>query len=249
LAYRVADAGIAVVTGATRGLGKETARQLGRLGLRVFLGARDPDRGARAAAELREIGCAAHALPMDVTVPHSVAAAAETVRARHGRLDVLINNAGLIVEAPATGTDAAVLRAVYETNVFGAAEVTCRFLPLLIESPAARIVNVASTTASLELTAAGTDFGGDAAVRAAYSSSKAALNMLTVQLAAELAADPATRHIKVNSAAPGYSATALNGYQGTRTVEQGARVIVALATLPDDGPTGGFFRDSGPLPW
>jgi NAD(P)-dependent dehydrogenase (short-subunit alcohol dehydrogenase family) len=122
-------------------------------------------------------------------------------------------------------------------------------LPLLGKSSAPRIVNVSSTTVSMSLTSGGTDFGGDADLRMAYSSSKAALNMLTVQYAKAFGNSAALSHIKINSATPGYTATDMTRHRGTRTVTEGARIIVDLATLSDDSPTGGFFNDEGVVPW
>lgn len=140
------------------------------------------------------------------------------------------------------------MRRVFEVNVFGVASAVRVMLPLLRQAAAPRIVNVSSTTASLAMTSGGHDFGGDAGRRLAYSTSKAALNMLTVQYARAFAADPGLAHIKINSATPGYTATGMSGHRG-RSVADGARIIVGLATLPADGPTGGFFNDQGPVPW
>ncbi|MBO2447349.1 SDR family oxidoreductase [Actinomadura barringtoniae] len=231
---------VALVTGANKGIGKETARQLAERGMEVLLGSRDPERGERAA---RELGVTP--VRLDVTDPGDVAALAKDL----GRLDVLVNNAGAIAVAPAPSLTSDQLRSTYEVNVFGVVAVTNALLPLLRRSAAPRIVNVSSTTASLTLTSGGTDFGGDAHLRMAYSSSKAALNMLTVQYAQAFAQDPELAHIKVNSATPGYVATDINGHRGVRTVEEGARAIIDLATLGADGPTGGFFNDKGPVPW
>ncbi|MEU6753153.1 SDR family oxidoreductase [Spirillospora sp. NPDC046719] len=238
----------ALVTGANRGLGKETARRLARRGMTVLLGSRDPARGGEAARDLAPDGDV-RPLRLDVADPPCVAAAAARIEDEHGRLDVLVNNAGLMVEALATEMTAADMRRAYEVNVFGAVTVLNAMLPLLRRSEAPRVVNVSSTTASLTLTGGGADFGGDAHLRLAYSSSKAALNMLTVQYAAAFAADPGLAHIKINSATPGYVATDMSAHRGTRTVEEGSRIIVDLATLPADGPTGGFFREQGPVPW
>lgn len=239
----------ALVTGATKGLGAEVARQLAAAEYHVLVGARDPARGARTAQELVGAGGRAEPLTLDVTDAGSIAAAADLVAGSGRGLDVLVNNAGRMVAAPATETTAAHMRAVFETNVFGLVEVTTAFLPLLARSPTPRVVNVASTTASLSLTAAGHDFGGSAATRMAYASSKAAVNMITLHLAAAVAADPALSHIKVNSATPGFVATDLNDHQGTRSVGDGARIIAKLATLPDHGPSGGFYNDQGPVSW
>jgi NAD(P)-dependent dehydrogenase (short-subunit alcohol dehydrogenase family) len=239
---------VVLVTGANKGLGRETARQLSQRGLTVLVGSRDAGRGADTARELAAGGADVSPVPLDVTDTASIDAAADRIRGDHGRLDALVNNAGATVAAPAVETTAAHLREVFEVNVFGAAEVIRGMLPLLRQSAAPRIVNVSSTTASLALTSGGTGFGGHAGRRMAYSTSKTALNMLTVQYARAFAADPALSHIKINSATPGYTATDMTGHQG-RSVADGARVIVDLATLPGDGPTGGFFNDQGPVPW
>lgn len=240
---------VALVTGANRGIGREVARQLAERDLAVVVGSRDVQSGQAVAGALTRQGARASAVPLDVTVPGSPFEAVRLIEGRLGRLDVLVNNAGRIVEASAVDTTADDLRAVFETNVFGAAEMVRAALPLLRTSPGARIVNVSSTTASLTLTAGGTDFGGDAALRLAYSTSKAALNMLTVQYDRAFQADPALRHVKINAATPGYTATDMNRGRGQRTVEQGARIIVDLALLAADGPSGGFFNDAGPVPW
>jgi NAD(P)-dependent dehydrogenase (short-subunit alcohol dehydrogenase family) len=242
------DRVVALVTGANKGLGKETARQLLARGMTVVVGSRDPQRGATAAAELDPDG-AAVPVWLDVTDPDSIAATADRLRDAYGRLDVLVNNAGAVLDVPATDLTAAGMRQVYEVNVFGVVEVIHAMLPLLRAAAAPRIVNVASTTASLGLTSGGTDFGGNADRRLGYSSSKTALNMLTVQYAHAFGADAALAHIKVNSATSGYTATDMTGHRGTRTVAEGAGVIVELASLADDGPTGGFFNDQGPVAW
>lgn len=245
----MADRPVALVTGANKGLGKETARQLARQGMTVWLGSRDPERGAAAADELAVDGATVLPVRLDVTDAGTVAAVADRLRDAHGRLDVLVNNAGTLVSCPAERSTAVELRETFEVNVFGVVTVIHAMLPLLALSAAPRIVNVSSTTASLSLTSGGTDFGGAAAGRLGYSSSKAALNMLTVQYAQAFRRNADLAYIKINSAAPGYTATDLNDNQGTRTVAEGARIIVELAVLPDDGPTGGFFNDQGPVPW
>lgn len=244
----MADRPVALVTGANKGLGKEAARQFLARGMAVVMGSRDPERGVVAA---RDLGADGAALPvrLDVTDPASVEAVADRLRRDYGRLDVLVNNAGTVVDRLVADTTAVQMRTTFEVNVFGVVTVVHAMLPLLRASAAPRVVNVSSTTASLGLTSGGTDFGGDADRRAAYSSSKTALNMLTVQYARAFAKDAGLSHIKINSATPGYVATDLNGHRGTRTVEQGVRVIVDLATLAEDGPSGGFFNDQGPVPW
>ncbi|MFK3980483.1 SDR family oxidoreductase [Micromonospora sp. NPDC050397] len=243
---------IALVTGATKGIGLATARRLGALGRTVLVGARDPERGRAAERALREGGADAHAVPLDVTDEESVARAAKLVEERYGRLDVLVNNAG-IARGDGTGrpseTRLATLREVYETNVFGVVAVTNALLPLLLSAPSARIVNVSSEVGSIGIM---TDPAHPLfpVASVAYPSSKTALNMVTAMYAKELRDSP----VKVNGANPGYCATDLNHHNGFRTPEQGAEVSVHLATLPDDGPTGlfwGHLADGsyGVLPW
>ena len=239
------DRRVAVVTGANKGIGLEIARQLAREGMTVFIGARDPERGRAAAEKLRAEGLDARALPLDVTDDASVAAAAALVEKDAGRLDVLVNNAGIAIDnGPPSRVSLDVVRRTYETNVFGVVRTTQAMLPLLRRSDAGRIVNLSSGLGSL---ARNSDPSWDyASVKfLAYNSSKTALNMITVQFAYELRDTP----IKVNAADPGYVATDMNRHQGVRTVEQGAATPVRLALLPPDGPTGGYFNDDGPLPW
>ncbi|MFC4048802.1 SDR family NAD(P)-dependent oxidoreductase [Actinomadura syzygii] len=244
----MADRQVALVTGANKGLGKETSRQLLGCGMTVFMGSRDPDRGAAAADDL---GGAGTAVPvrLDVTDAADVEAVADRLRRDHGRLDVLVNNAGTVVDRLPADTTAAELRETFEVNVFGVVTLVHAMLPLLRASAAPRIVNVSSTTASMGLTSGGADFGGDADRRMAYAASKAALNMLTVQYARAFARDPDLAHIAINSATPGYTATDLTGHRGARTVEEGARIIVDLAASADAVQTGGFFNDRGHVPW
>ena len=240
----MADKKIALVTGANKGIGKEIARQLGTQGMTVFIGARDRERGEAAAAELREGGADARFLQVDVTDPDGLAAAAAQVERDFGRLDVLVNNAGIALEGAPGSLTLDVLRRTYETNVFGVYSVTETFLPLLKKSDAGRLVNMSSELGSLTSNS-DPDWDFAAVKLLAYNSSKAALNMMTVIWADQLKDTP----IKVNSANPGYVATDLNQNSGPRTVAQGATVAVHLATLPADGPTGGFFDESGALPW
>jgi NAD(P)-dependent dehydrogenase (short-subunit alcohol dehydrogenase family) len=232
---------IALVTGANKGLGYEIAARLVADGMTVLAGARDPERGAAAADQLGAVY-----LPLDVTDPASVAAAAKWIEREYGRLDVLVNNAGILLERGQLPSelDVDVLRRTYETNVFGVVTVTNALLPLLRKAPAARIVNMSSGLGSLALT---TDLAHPYAQRAllAYNSSKTALNAVTVSYANELRGTGIT----VNAADPGYCATDLNGHSGPRTPAQGATAAVTLATLPPDGPTGTFADDSGPVPW
>lgn len=241
----MADQKIALVTGANKGIGKEIARQLGARGLTVLLGARDAGRGGEAADELKQQGMDAQAILLDVTDQASIAEAAKTIEARFGKLDVLVNNAGIAQgNTSASEIDLDTLRHVYETNVFGVVAVTQGLLPLLRKSDAGRIVNMSSGLGSLTQNS-DPNWGFAAVKPLAYNSSKAALNMVTVIFAAELK----EAGIKVNAADPGYTATDLNQHSGPRTVEQGATVAVHLATLPADGPTGGYFDEDGLVPW
>ena len=241
------DKKIALITGANKGIGKEIARQLGALGMTVLIGARDKVRGEEAAAELAAGGADAHAALLDVTDRASIDAAARQIESEYGRLDVLVNNAGIALDggpSSALTLETETLRRTYETNVFGVFSMTKAFLPLLRQSDAGRIVNVSSGLGSLSQNS---DPNWDyAAVKPlAYNSSKAALNMVTIIFAADLK----DAGIKVNAADPGYTATDLNHNQGHQTVEQGAAAAVRLATLTDDGPTGGFFDEAGAVPW
>lgn len=245
---------IALITGANKGIGLATARQLGARGMTVLVGARDAARGGEAADKLRAEGVDARFVPLDVTDAASVAAAAELVEREYGHLDVLVNNAGIIRadgSALPSETTLDTLREVYETNVFGVVAVTNALLPLLRRAPAARIVNVSSEVGSIAVM---TDPEGAlfALTSIPYPSSKTALNMVTAMYAKELRDTP----IKVNAANPGYCATDLNHHSGFRTAEEGAEVSVHLATLPADAPSGllwGYQMDAGGgygvLPW
>jgi len=245
----VSSDAVALITGANRGLGQEIASPLAGLGAHVLVGSRDRTAGEATARQFKDRGLSAAAVELDVTDPESSRAAAREISRTYGRLDVLINNAGVIVEASAPELTAAQIRSVCEVNLFGVVTMVHELLPLLRHSAHPRIVNVSSTTGSLSLTSAGTDFGGDAARRIAYSASKAALNMLTIQYARAFAADPKLAHIKINAVTPGYVATDMNRGHGTRTVREGAKVIVEFATIGDDGPSGEFHNDRGPVPW
>ncbi|WP_019932596.1 SDR family oxidoreductase [Nocardia sp. BMG111209] len=223
---------IALVTGGNRGIGLEVCAQLVRHGHTVLLTARSTE-AATAAAE--QVG--AVPLRLDVTDPDGIAAAAATVADTHGRLDVLINNAAIDYDTwqRAATADLAVVREAAETNLYGPWRMVQAFLPLLRRSAHPRIVNVSSEAASL------TEMGGGTP---AYTASKVGLNALTRMLAGELRGD----RILVNSVCPGWVATEMGG-PGGRPVAEGAAGVVWAATLPDSGPTGGFFRDGRPLPW
>ncbi len=236
---------IALVTGANKGIGYDIAAGLGRLGWKVGVGARDDGRREAAVAQLREAGVDAFGVPLDVTDDASVAAAAALVAEQAGGLDVLVNNAGVTGGMPQTPTtaDLDTVRAAVETNVYGVIRVTNALLPLLRRSASPRIVNMSSTVGSLTRQTAPGDGAGPIAI--AYSPSKTFLNGVTVQYAKELA----DTNILINLACPGFVATDLNGFRGTRSTEQGAAIAIRLATLPDDGPTGGYFDDAGVIPW
>ncbi|HEX4301675.1 MAG TPA: SDR family oxidoreductase [Rhizomicrobium sp.] len=248
------DKRIALVTGANQGIGLQIAKDLAAKGLTVLVGSRNLENGQKTA---REIGASAHAVQLDVTDKASIAAAAERIGREFGRLDVLVNNAGISKIGQPKGTMEDIvkrsristaslddIRTIYETNVFGVIAVTQAMLPLLRKSGAARIVNVSSGVGSLTRTL-GPDGEHLRALYGMYSASKTALNAVTVGLALDLAPEG----IKVNAACPGYTKTALNNFMGTRTVEEGAREPVRLALLGDDGPTGSYSNDDGPLAW
>jgi NAD(P)-dependent dehydrogenase (short-subunit alcohol dehydrogenase family) len=236
---------VALITGANKGIGLEIARQLGQQGLTVLVGARDAARGEEAALGLRSEGIDARFIPIDLNDTATLGAAAKAIEADFGKLDVLVNNAGIAPEAGAPlQSDLEVARQTFETNFFGQVAVSQALVPLLRLSEAGRVVNLSSGLGSLAvaLDTSSPYYGVEAF---SYRASKSALNMFTVTLAKELQDTP----IKVNAACPGYTATELNGFSGPRTVEQAATEPVRLALLPEDGPTGGFFNEDGPLPW
>ncbi|HVV08373.1 SDR family oxidoreductase [Amycolatopsis sp.] len=238
---------IALVTGANKGIGLEIARGLGKLGITVVAGARDAERGEKAVRELRNGGADAHLVQIDTTDDASVARAAAHLDETFGRLDILVNNAGVKYEfhpAPPSQASLDVVRRTYATNVFGTMAVTLAMLPLLRRSDAGRLVNLSSGLASMTLAGvAGSTHAQKCML--SYNTSKAAVNSMTVQFANELASTP----IKVNAVDPGYTNTAMTHHDGARTAEQAARTVIIYATLPDDGPSGGYFDESGPLPW
>ncbi|MGW3343708.1 SDR family NAD(P)-dependent oxidoreductase [Nonomuraea rubra] len=246
---------VVLITGANKGIGRAAAEQLAALGMTVLMGARDPQRGEEAAAAVRAAGGDAHALTLDVTDAATIADAANWIEERFGHLDVLVNNAAItgsgqvspqdaVDQIPST-VDLDMVRAVFETNVFGVIALTNAMLPLLRHSSAPRIVNVSSGGGSLAISANPDGPLTDLPASAAYSPSKTALNALTVQYANELRKDG----VLVNAAAPGYVATDINNHSGFLTPAQGAAVLVQLATLDAEGPTGGFFSAEGPVPW
>lgn len=240
------DKPISLVTGANKGIGYEICRRLGQLGHVVLLGARDKKRGRAAVEQLKAAGADAHLLLLDVTHQPSIVRSASYIEQEYGRLDVLVNNAGIIHDRSLTASDIPLdtVREVFEPNFFGVIAVTQAMLPLLRKSAAGRIVNMSSGLGSLALQADPANPFGDYKMLG-YDASKTALNSLTIHFAYELRNTP----IKVNSACPGWVKTDMGGPEAPGTVEQGADTPVWLATLPADGPTGGFFQDRKPLPW
>ena len=234
------DTSIALVTGANKGIGLEIARQLGELGHSVRLGCRNAERGEQAASDLRAQGIDAKVLQLDVADDASVQTAARTFGEESDRLDVLVNNAGIVVGGAPGIEDVSFddMRAIYEVNTLGPLRVTQAFLPYLRASKAARVVMMSSSLGSI---AAALDPTSDSygVSLFGYQASKAALNMVTVLVAKELL----TENIKVNAVNPGFTATDLNGHQGLRSVAEGARIAVDLATISHIGPTAGFFHD------
>ena len=237
---------VALITGANKGIGLETARQLGRKGMHIVLGSRDPARGRAAAEQLKKLEIEVEPVELDVTKPATIRAAAELVAKRFGRLDVLVNNAAVALDdktRPPSEQSLATWRGMFDVNVFGMVEVTQAFLPLLRQSRAGRIVNLASGLASITLhTDPSAGFPKNMAV---YSVSKTAVTAWTVQLAAELKDTP----IKVNACDPGWVKTDLGGPDAPAEVEDGAKTSVRLATLDEDGPSGGFFKGGQAVPW
>ena len=248
------DTPVALVTGANKGIGLQIAKDLAAEGFTVLVGSRKLQNGETAA---RTVGADAHALQLDVTDQGSITAAAERIRTDFGRLDVLVNNAGVshagkpgrsLQEIVDSGRPSVAsideVRAVFETNVFGVIAVTEALLPLLREAPAGRIVNVSSSVGSLTMNADPTNPYRSVS-GAVYAPSKTALNAITLATAIELEGTA----IKVNAACPGFTSTDLNNFEGTGTVEEAAREPVRLALLGPDGPTGTFSNAEGPLPW
>ncbi len=237
---------VALITGANKGIGLEIARQLGRQGVTVLIGARDEGRGREAAGGLRSPGIDAYHVSLDVTDVATIAPLPALIERQFGRLDILVNNAGVASgwDLPTSATPLAMVREVFETNFFGVIAVTQALLPLLRKSPAGRVVNVSSGMGSLTgMSDPGYEFYGLNPL--GYNASKTALNAFTVALANEL---KGTR-IKVNSADPGWVRTDMGGANASHSVEEGADTPVWLATLPEDGPTGGFFNSRQRMSW
>jgi NAD(P)-dependent dehydrogenase (short-subunit alcohol dehydrogenase family) len=229
---------VALVTGANRGIGLGVTLKLARLGFTVILGSRDSAKGEEAAGQVAEAGLSIFPKRLDVTDRKSIDELKSWVEERFGRLDALVNNAAILYDSwqRATNADLNTVREAFETNTLGAWRMCQAFIPLLKKSRHGRIVNVSSESGSLAVMGRETP---------AYSVSKAALNALTRMLADELRPS----RILVNSVCPGWVATEMGGPQAPRSIDEGAASVVWAVTLPDTGPTGGFFRDGHPLAW
>lgn len=235
----MAENRVAVVTGANRGMGLETCRQLASRGMRVVLTSRDAAKGAAAAASLADEGITVDHQTLDITDAENVAELAAYVEKTYGRVDVLVNNAGAVLDdegVDGTETSADVVRASFEVNTLGALSCCHALIPLMKKAGYGRIVNVSSGMGQL------TEMNGG---YLGYRISKAALNAVTKVLSRDLA----DTNIKVNSVCPGHVATDMGGAKAPRTIEEGVDTTIWLATLRDDGPTGGFFRDCKQIAW
>jgi NAD(P)-dependent dehydrogenase (short-subunit alcohol dehydrogenase family) len=237
---------IALITGANKGIGYEVARQLGKQGCTVLVGARDARLGEEAVAKLKNEGVQAVFVLLDVTRHDTIEAARAGIEKEFGRLDILVNNAGINDrgDGPPSSAEIDAVSRTLETNFVGALAVAQAMLPLIRKSAAGRIVNVSSELGSI------TGFGDPnwkfaAVKRIGYCASKAAMNMMTAQLAAELR----DTNIKVNSVNPGYTATDLNNHQGPQTIEEGSAETIRAALLGHDGPSGKFLEMGGQIPW
>lgn len=237
---------IALVTGANKGIGLEIARQLAQSGVTVLLGTRDAARGQQAAEALASSGLYVEVIDIDLNDEATIMSAAQVIEDRHGRLDILVNNAGIVdaQDGPPSLAAIAAARRLMETNFIGTLAVTQAMLPLLRKSEAGRIVNLATTLGSLSINGDPSSPYYEARL-IGYNASKAALNMLTVQLAAELKG----LGIAVNSVAPGYVKTDLTGHNGFMTAEEGARLPVEYALLGEGAVSGRFVEPSGIAPW
>ncbi len=240
---------VAFITGANRGIGFETAKRLGELGITVVLGTRDLAKGQDAAKQLQALGIKSEVIAYDANQAESVETAYDFFATKFGKLDILVNNAGISVEQlfgknDSSSVSADVLQKTFQSNLFSVVALTQRLLPLIKKAPSGRIVNVSSILASLTLHSLPKS-PIDPAKAFAYNASKTALNAYTVHLSHELRDTP----IKVNSAHPGWVKTELGGPSAPMAVADSYKTSVRLATLDDSGPSGGFFHEGDPLPW
>lgn len=240
---------VALITGANKGIGFETARQLGQKGITVLLGARDLVKGQKAADALIKEGIDAYAVKLEVTSPKDITAVKDFIEKKYGKLDILVNNAGVAQGEELFANDTLavsqqVLKSTFDTNFFAVVDVTQQLLPLLEKSEAGRIVNLSSILGSLaEHSDVNSPIAG--AKELAYNASKTALNQFTVHLAAALK----NKNIKVNSAHPGWVKTDMGTDAAPMNVEDGAKTSVTLATLDEQGPNGRFIHAGQELPW
>jgi NAD(P)-dependent dehydrogenase (short-subunit alcohol dehydrogenase family) len=236
----------ALISGANKGIGLETARQLGKLGYKVYVGSRDLSRGEKAVQELKSEGIDAVVAHLDMSDSSTFQSVADLIEREEGHLDTLINNAGAILDFGERPSEVAIekVRESFDVNFFSQIELTQKLLPLLMKSDAGRIVNVSSILASLAMNSDPNSPLGEWRALG-YNASKAALNAFTTILAYDLR----KTNIKVNSGHPGWVKTDLGGVGALMEIPDGAKTNVWLATLPDDGPTGGFFHMHAKLPW
>jgi NAD(P)-dependent dehydrogenase (short-subunit alcohol dehydrogenase family) len=232
------DQRIAIVTGGNRGIGLEVCRQLAKLGIRVILGSRDGPKGVAAAKELSAAGLPVEARQLDVSSAKSIGECMNWIRRDVGRIDILVNNAGIMVEEGDADPleELEIIRETMQTNVYGPVLLARLAIPIMKSRRYGRIVNLSSNMGSLA------EMGGG---YIAYRMSKAGINVVTRVIAAETEG----MGILVNSVDPGWVRTGMGGQGATRTVEKGAETVVWLATLPDNGPTGTFFRDRKAIAW
>jgi NAD(P)-dependent dehydrogenase (short-subunit alcohol dehydrogenase family) len=233
---------VALISGGNRGIGLEIARQIARRGIVAVIGSRDVAKGESAAATILQEGYRAEVARLDVTDGESIAKAVDDVVGRHGRIDILVNNAAILIDGPGGfksslfDMKSETARQTFETNVLGPLRLTQAVVPIMQRQSYGRIVNLSSGAGQLADMRSGFP---------AYRMAKTALNALTRITAAELA----STNIKVNAVCPGWVRTDMGGPEADRPVEIGAETPVWLATLPEDGPTGGFFRDRRPIAW
>lgn len=240
---------IALITGANRGIGFETAKKLAEQGIKVIIGARDPQKGAQAVEQLKQLGHDAEYLHYDAALAHSPHTVAAALESRFSKLDILVNNAGILKEEligqnNTLTVDQDTLKTTFEANFFAVVALTQALLPLLQRSPAARIVNVSSILGSQTLHST-PDSPIEVAKGLAYNASKSALNMFTIHLAHALK----DTHIKVNSAHPGWVKTDLGGPHAPMELSDSWKTSIRLATLDADGPSGAYFHEEQALPW
>ena len=240
---------VGLITGANRGIGFETAKGLAALGITVILGTRDIIKGQAAAQQLQDLGFKAEAIEYDANQSQSADSVYEYIDEHYGKLDILVNNAGMLQEQlmgknNSTSVSTDVLQQTFQTNLFAVIALTQKLLPLIKKAPAGRIVNLSSILASLTLHSMQKS-PIDPAKAFAYNASKTALNAYTIHLARELR----DTNVKVNAAHPGWVKTSVGGANAPMEVEDSAKTSIQLATLNDDGASGGFFHDGEALPW